>query len=200
MNTAAKLVGTTRTKFGKGASRQARAAGQTPAVIYGHGSDPRHITVPAHEVALILRHKNAVIALTIDGKEESVLVKSATKDAVSQIIEHIDLVELVLGERVHVEVPVHLVGESMSGTIVDIEHKTVRIEVAATSIPDYVEIFVTKDNGAGHHILAGDIILPEGAKLDLATTELIASVVMTQAGNAEEAPAAAAPAAEATKA
>lgn len=200
MNTAAKLVGTTRTKFGKGASRQARAAGQTPAVIYGHGSDPRHITVPAHEVALILRHKNAVIALTIDGKEESVLVKSATKDAVSQIIEHIDLVELVLGERVHVEVPVHLVGESMSGTIVDIEHKTVRIEVAATSIPDYVEIFVTKDNGAGHHILAGDIILPEGAKLDLAATELIASVVMTQAGNAEEAPAAAAPAAEATKA
>ncbi|MFM1957121.1 MAG: hypothetical protein RLZ41_520, partial [Actinomycetota bacterium] len=74
MNTAAKLVGTPRTKFGKGASRQARAAGQTPAVIYGHGSEPRHITVPAHEVALILRHKNAVIDLTINGKEESVLV------------------------------------------------------------------------------------------------------------------------------
>lgn len=202
MNTAAKLVGTLRTKFGKGASRQARAAGQTPAVIYGHGSVPRHITVPAHEVALILRHKNAVIDLTIDGKEESVLVKSASKDPVTQVIEHIDLVELVKGERVHVEVPVHVVGESMSGTIVDVEHKTVKLEVAATSIPDYVEIFVTKDNGAGFHITAGDIKLPTGAKLDLKDGELIASVVLTQAGHADETPAAAAaaPAAEAPKA
>jgi len=200
MNTAAKLVGTVRTKFGKGASRQARAAGQTPAVIYGHGSEPRHITVPAHEVALILRHKNAVIDLTINGKEESVLVKSATKDPVTQVIEHIDLVELVKGERVHVEVPVHVVGESMSGTIVDVEHKTVKLEVAATSIPDFVEIFVTKDNGAGFHIVASDIKLPAGARIELAADERIASVVMTQAGHADETPAAAAPAADAAKA
>ena len=197
MNTAAKLVGEVRDSFGKGASRKFRAAGRTPAVIYGHGSEPRHITLPAHEVALVLRHKNAVIDLTIDGKEESVLVKSASKDPITQVIEHIDLVELVKGERVHVEVPVHLVGESMSGTIVDIEHKTVKLEVAATSIPDFVEIHVTKDNGAGHHILAGDIKLPAGAKLDLADSELVASVVMTQAGHAEETPAAAAEAAKA---
>ena len=190
MNTAAKLVGTTRTKFGKGASRQARAAGQTPAVIYGHGSEPRHITVPAREVALILRHKNAVIDLTIDGKEESVLVKSATKDAVTQVIEHIDLVELVKGERVHVEVPVHVIGESMSGTIVDVEHKTVKLEVAATSIPDFVEAVFNKE-GAGFHLLAKDIILPAGAKLELAPDELVASVVSTAAGHAEELAAAA---------
>jgi large subunit ribosomal protein L25 len=87
----------------------------------------------------------------------------------------------------------------MSGTIVDVEHKTVKLEVAATSIPDFVEIFVTKDNGAGFHIVAGDIKLPEGAKLEFADNELIASVVMTQAGHAEDAPAAAA-AAEAPKA
>ena len=190
MNTAAKLVGTPRTKFGKGASRQARAAGQTPAVIYGHGSEPRHITVPAHEVALILRHKNAVIDLTINGKEESVLVKSATKDAVTQVIEHIDLVELVKGERVHVEVPVHLVGESMSGTIVDIEHKTVKLEVAATSIPDFVEAIFNKE-GAGFHVLAKDLVVPAGAKLELAADELIASVVATAAGHAADLAAAA---------
>lgn len=198
MNTAAKLTGEVREEFGKGASRRYRAAGRTPAVIYGHGSEPRHITLPAHESSRVLRHKNAVIDLTINGKEESVLVKSASKDPITQIVEHIDLVELVKGERVHVEVPVHLVGESMSGTIVDIEHKTVKLEVAATSIPEYVEIFVTKDNGAGFHITAGDIKLPEGAKLDLANTELVASVVLTQAGHAEETPAAAA--AEAPKA
>ena len=185
MNTAAKLVGTTRTKFGKGASRQARAAGQTPAVIYGHGSEPRHITVPAHEVALILRHKNAVIDLTINGKEESVLVKSATKDVVTQVIEHVDLVTIVKGEKVHVEVPVHVVGESLSGTTIDLEHKTVKLLTEANNIPEYVEAVFNKE-GAGFHLLAKDIKLPAGVALDLAADELIATVVSTGAGQAEE--------------
>jgi large subunit ribosomal protein L25 len=192
MNTAAKLVGEVRESFGKGAARKFRAAGRTPAVIYGHGSEPRHVTLPAHEVKLILRHKNAVIDLTINGKEESVLVKSASKDPITQIIEHIDLVELVKGERVHVEVPVHVVGESLSGTVIDLEHKTVKLEVAATSIPDFVEAVFDKQ-GAGFHVLAKDLVIPAGAKLELADDELIASVVATAAGHAAEL---AAPAAE----
>ena len=192
MNTAAKLVGEVRESFGKGAARKFRAAGRTPAVIYGHGSEPRHVTLPAHEVKLILRHKNAVIDLTINGKEESVLVKSASKDPITQIIEHIDLVELVKGERVHVEVPVHVVGESLSGTVIDLEHKTVKLEVAATSIPDFVEAIFNKE-GAGFHVLAKDLVIPAGAKLELADDELIASVVATAAGHAAEL---AAPAAE----
>ncbi|MEN9969985.1 MAG: hypothetical protein RLZZ229_193 [Actinomycetota bacterium] len=185
MNTAAKLVGEIRESFGKGAARKFRAAGRTPAVIYGHGSEPRHVTLPAHEVKLILRHKNAVIDLTINGKEESVLVKSATKDPITQVIEHIDLVELVKGERVHVEVPVHVVGESLSGTTIDLEHKTVKLEVAATSIPEFVEAIFNKE-GAGHHVLAKDLIIPAGAKLEFAPDELIASVVATAAGHAAE--------------
>jgi large subunit ribosomal protein L25 len=192
MNTAAKLVGEVRESFGKGAARKFRAAGRTPAVIYGHGSEPRHVTLPAHEVKLILRHKNAVIDLTINGKEESVLVKSASKDPITQIIEHIDLVELVKGERVHVEVPVHVVGESLSGTVIDLEHKTVKLEVAATSIPDFVEAVFDKQ-GAGFHVLAKDLVIPAGAELELADDELIASVVATAAGHAAEL---AAPAAE----
>ncbi len=185
MNTAAKLVGEVRESFGKGAARKFRAAGKTPAVIYGHGTEARHIVVPAHEVALILRHKNAVIDLTINGKEESVLVKSASKDPVTQIIEHIDLVTLVKGERVHVEVPVHIVGESLSGTVIDLEHKTVKLEVAATSIPDFVEVVFNKE-GAGFHVLAKDVVVPTGAKLELAADELVASVVATAAGHAAE--------------
>jgi len=192
MNTAAKLDATVRTKFGKGASRQDRMKGRTPAVIYGHGAEARHITVDAHEVAKILRHKNAVIDLNLDGKVESVLVKSATKDPVTQVIEHIDLVGLVAGERVHVEVPVHVVGESLSGTVIDLEHKTVKLEVAATSIPDFVEAIFDKQ-GAGFHVLAKDLVIPAGAKLELAADELIASVVATAAGHAAEL---AAPAAE----
>ncbi|MEY4078705.1 MAG: hypothetical protein RIS80_474 [Actinomycetota bacterium] len=181
----ATLVAELRTSFGKGAARKFRAAGRTPAVIYGHGSEPRHITLPAHEVALVLRHKNAVLDLIIDGKHESVLVKSASKDVVTQVIEHIDLVTIVKGEKVHVEVPVHIVGESMSGTTVDLEHKTVRLLTEATNIPEFVEIVLNKE-GAGHHVLAKDIKLPAGVALDLPADELVASVVSTAAGHAEE--------------
>ena len=195
-----KLVGELRSKFGKGAARKERAAGRTPAVIYGHGSEPRHITLPAHQVALVLRHKNAIIELELNGKTETVLVKSASKDVVTQVIEHVDLVETVKGERVHVEVPVHVVGESMSGTVIDLEHKTVKIEVDATTIPEYVEVVFNKE-GLGFHVSAGDIKLPAGAKLDLDDHVLIATVIGTGAGASDETEAApAAAAAEAPKA
>jgi large subunit ribosomal protein L25 len=184
-NEVAQLVAEVRTTFGKGSARKSRAAGRTPAVIYGHGTDPRHITLPAHEVALVLRHKNALIEISIDGKKELVLVKSATKDVVTQVIEHIDLVVVVKGEKVHVEVPVHIVGESLSGTTVDLEHKTVKLEAEATHIPEFVEIHFNKE-AAGHHVLAKDIKLPSGVKLDLPADELVASVVETAAGHAEE--------------
>ena len=192
-NDVAQLIAETRTTFGKGSARKARAAGRTPAVIYGHKTEPRHITLPAHEVALVLRHKNALIELDIDGKKELVLVKSATKDVVTQVIEHIDLVVVVKGEKVHVEVPVHIVGESLSGTTIDLEHKTVKLEAEATHIPEFVEIHFNKE-GAGHHVLAKDVKLPAGVKIDLPADELVASVVETPAGHAEEL--AAAPAAE----
>lgn len=188
-----KIVAELRNSFGKGAARKSRAAGRTPAVIYGHGTEPVHVTLPAHEMALVLRHKNAFLDLDIAGKHQSVLVKSASKDPVTQIIEHIDLVVVNKGERVHVEVPVHVIGESMSGTLVDVEHKTVKLEVSATAIPEFVEIHVTKDNGAGFHITAADVKLPAGAKIELAADELVATVVATAAGHAEEL---AAPAAE----
>ena len=181
----ATMVAENRTSFGKGAARKSRAAGRTPAVIYGHGSDPRHITLPARELALVLRHKNAVIDLLIGGKNESVLVKSATKDVVTQVIEHVDLVTIVKGEKVHVEVPVHVVGESLSGTTIDLEHKTVKLLTEANNIPEYVEAVFNKE-GAGFHLLAKDIKLPAGVALDLPEDELIASVIATAAGQSEE--------------
>ena len=181
----ATMVAELRTSFGKGAARKSRAAGRTPAVIYGHKTEPRHITLPAHEVALVLRHKNALIEIDIAGKKELVLVKSATKDVVTQVIEHIDLVVVVKGEKVHVEVPVHIVGESLSGTTVDLEHKTVKLSAEATHIPEFVEIHFNKE-AAGHHVLAKDIKLPSGVSLDLPADELVASVVETAAGHAEE--------------
>jgi large subunit ribosomal protein L25 len=133
----------------------------------------------------VLRHKNAVLDLVIEGKHESVLVKSATKDVVTQVIEHIDLVTIVKGEKIHVEVPVHVVGESLSGTTVDLEHKTVKVLTEANNIPEFVEIVLNKE-GAGHHVLAKDVKLPAGVALDLPADELVAAVVATAAGHAEE--------------
>jgi large subunit ribosomal protein L25 len=191
-----KLKAEVRASFGKGAARKLRAVGQTPAVIYGHKSETRHITLPAHEIALVLRHKNAVFEIDLSGKSELVLVKSAQKDPVTQIIEHIDLVEVKKGEKVHVEVPVHIVGEPISGTTVDLEHKTVKVIAEATHIPDFVEIQFNKEP-AGFHVLAKDVKLPAGVTLDLEPETLVASVVATAAGHAEETPAAEAEAAAA---
>jgi len=181
-----KMVAEVRESFGKGAARKLRALGRTPAVIYGHGNATRHIHLPAHDVALALRTKNALLELKIAGKEELVLVKSAAKDPVTQVIEHIDLVEVVKGEKVHVEIPVHVVGEPMSGTVVDLEHKTVKVEAEATHIPDFVELHISKDNPAGHHYVVSDLIIPQGVKLELEASELVASVVETRAGAAED--------------
>lgn len=186
-----KIVATLRENFGKGAARKLRAAGQTPAVIYGHGNATRHISLPAHEVRLALRHKNALLELNLGGKSELVLVKMASKDPVTQVIEHVDLVEVVKGEKVHVEVPVHIVGEPFSGTVVDLEHKSVSLEAEATHVPEFVELRISKDAPAGHHYLAKDITLPAGVKMELPADELVASVVETKAGAAEATEAAA---------
>jgi large subunit ribosomal protein L25 len=191
-----KIVATLRESFGKGAARKLRAIHQTPAVIYGHGHATRHVSLPAHEIALALRHKNALLELSIEGKTELVLVKMASKDPVTQIIEHVDLVEVIKGEKVHVVVPVHVVGEPMSGTVVDLEHKTVKLEAEATHVPEFVELRISKEAAAGHHYLAGELILPQGVTLDIAVGELVASVVETKAGAAGEDAPEAGPAAE----
>ena len=169
-----KLAAEVRESFGKGAARKLRAAGRTPAVIYGHGNATRHIHLPAHEVALALRTKNALLELTISGKSELVLVKMASKDPVTQIIEHVDLVEVKKGEKVHVEVPVHVIGEPMGGTVVDLEHKTVKVEAEATHIPEYVELHISKENPAGHHYTVADLEIPKGVTPELAADELVA--------------------------
>uniref|UniRef100_UPI004047D7F3 50S ribosomal protein L25/general stress protein Ctc n=1 Tax=Aquiluna sp. TaxID=2053504 RepID=UPI004047D7F3 len=181
-----KMVAEVRESFGKGAARKLRAVGRTPAVIYGHGNATRHIHLPAHDVALALRTKNALLELKIAGKEELVLVKSAAKDPVTQVIEHVDLVEVRKGEKVHVEIPVHVIGEPMGGTVVDLEHKTVKVEAEATHIPDYVELYISKDNPAGHHYVVSDLVIPQGVKPELDANELVASVVETRAGAAED--------------
>lgn len=158
------VVAEVRTSFGKGAARKIRAVGKIPAVLYGHGTEPVHITLPGHQIALILRKANAVLDLDIEGTEQAALVKDVQKDPVLQIIEHIDLIVLRKGEKVQVEVPIHVEGESFAGTLASLDENTLLVEVLAISIPERIVVNI---DGAveGTQILAKDVVLPEGATL-----------------------------------
>ncbi len=170
-----KVVAETRTSFGKGFARRLRAAGQIPAVIYGHGTDPVHVALPGHQMLLLVRRANAVIELVVDGKDQLVLVKDVQRDPVRQIIEHIDLLVVNKGEKVHVDVPVVVVGEPFSGTIATLNTSAVSLEVEATHIPDSVEVDVEGlEDGA--HITAADLTLPRGASLITEADTLIVGV------------------------
>jgi large subunit ribosomal protein L25 len=153
-----------RTSFGKGAARKLRAAGKIPAVVYGHGSDPVHVALPAHETTLIARRANALIELKMTDGEQLVLIKDIQRDPVRQIIEHLDLVIIRKGEKVTVDVSVHVEGEPYSGTMVQLEHSTVSVEAEATHIPEYVTVNV-EGLEEGSQIRAGELALPEGSSL-----------------------------------
>jgi large subunit ribosomal protein L25 len=182
------LVAEARTSFGKGAARKIRAVGKIPAVIYGHGTDPQHVTLPGHEVSLILRKSNQVLELDIAGKTTLALVKDVQKDPVLQIIEHLDLVIVRKGEKVIVDVPVHLEGESFAGTIANLDSNTVSLEVEATHIPERIVVDI---EGAeeGTKITAADLVLPAGATLLSDPEMLIVGVTVpgeVDLGEAEE--------------
>jgi large subunit ribosomal protein L25 len=153
-----------RTSFGKGAARKLRSAGQIPAVVYGHGTNPLHVALPAHETTLITRRANALIELTMTEGEQLVLVKDVQRDPVRQIIEHMDLVIVRKGEKVTVDVAVRVEGETVSGTMVQLEHSSLSVEAEATNIPEFFVVTVEGlDEGA--QIFAKEIALPEGATL-----------------------------------
>ncbi|MFB7251663.1 50S ribosomal protein L25/general stress protein Ctc [Microbacterium sp. NPDC056234] len=166
-----KVTAELRDSFGKGFARRLRAAGKIPAVLYGHGTDPVHVALPGHQVALIIRRANALLELEIDGKQHLALVKDVQKDPVHQIIEHIDLLVVKKGEKIQVDVPIVVTGESFAGTIVNLENTTLAVEAEATHIPVNFEVSV-EGLEEGAHITAADVTLPKGSTL-LADPELL---------------------------
>lgn len=173
-----------REAFGKGAARKLRAAGKIPAVIYGHGTDPQHVTLPGHETALLLRKSNVVVTLDIAGDKQLVLVKDVQKDPVRQIIEHVDLIVVRKGEKVTVDVPVHVEGESFPGTLVMVDHNTLTVEAEATHIPESLTVSVEGlEEGAQIH--AGDVTLPAGTTLVTDPEALVINITVPRASAAD---------------
>ena len=161
-----KITAEQRTEFGKGAARRIRRENKIPAVIYGHGSDAIHVTLPGHETMMALKHhgQNALLELDIDGKTQLALTKQVQIDHIRRVIEHIDFVAVKAGEKVTVEVPVVTVGEAAKETIVTVEHATITVEAEATHVPESLEVSV-EGLPAGTQILAGAVTLPAGIAL-----------------------------------
>lgn len=175
-----------RTEFGKGASRRARREGRTPAVLYGHGMDPIHMTLPAKELFLALRTANALFSLEIEGEKDAVLAlpRQIQRDPILPQVDHVDFILVKAGEKVSVEVPLVIVGEAERGTIVNSELTALPVLAPATNIPTEFEVSI-EGLAVGDSITVGDVKLPEGIEAD---TDLESTVLSVLAPAVEEEP------------
>ncbi|MGH3472547.1 MAG: 50S ribosomal protein L25/general stress protein Ctc [Nocardioidaceae bacterium] len=181
-----KIKAEPRTEFGKGAARRIRRDDKVPAVLYGHGSDPIHITLPGHDLMLALKTANALLSIELDGESQLALPKQVQRDPIKGFIEHADLLIVRRGEKVTVEIPIVVVGEAAPDTLVQVEHNTVAIAAEATNIPSSVEVSV-EGAAVGTQILAKDLILASGSELQLDQEALIVHVTAAQTAEALEA-------------
>lgn len=181
-----KLAAETRTEFGKGAARRIRREAKVPAVVYGHGAAPVHITLPGHELQLALRTPNVLLTLDIEGRTALAIPKAVQRDPLKGYLEHVDLLTVKSGEKVTVEVYVHTEGDLAPGAYL-LEHvlSTLTVEAEATHIPESVTVSIAGLE-AGASILAKDIPLPKGTTLVIDEDAVVLQVLAAQA---EEAPA-----------
>jgi large subunit ribosomal protein L25 len=171
-----KIQAEARTEFGKGAARRIRRDNKVPAVLYGHGSDPVHITLPGHDTMLALKTANALLMIEVEGGESHLaLPKQVQRDPLKGFIEHVDLVIVRRGEKVQVEVAVHLEGEAVSDALVVTEHASVLVEAEATHIPESITVSI-EGLEIGAQIHASDLTLPTGSTLAIEPETLIVNV------------------------
>ncbi|MEO3922732.1 50S ribosomal protein L25/general stress protein Ctc [Micromonosporaceae bacterium B7E4] len=181
-----KISAEPRTEFGKGGARRTRRAGKVPAVLYGHGEKPKHIALPAREFAAAIRHggANQLFAIEIsDGTQALALPKAIQRDPIKDTLEHIDLLLVRRGEKVTVDVPVHLTGEAARDTLVVHEQNTLSVSADATRLPESFEVSI-EGLEVGSQVTAADVRLPEGVEL-VADPEQILALV-SQAPTAEQ--------------
>lgn len=165
-----------REDFGKGAARRARREGTIPGVLYGHGIDPVHLNLHAHQLTMALRHGlNSLLTIQVDGKDELALAKDVQVHPLRRAIQHVDLLLVKKGEKVTVDVSVELVGEVVPGGQVNQDLTNVSIEAEATNIPETLEVSIDGLE-IGGQILAGDITLPSGSTLLTDAESLIVGI------------------------
>jgi len=180
-----RLAAEVRTEFGKGGARRTRRSGKIPAVIYGHGADPRHVSLPAREFAAAIKRGggNVLLTLSLEGKDELTIPKAVQRHPIRGDFEHVDLIAVRVGEKVAIDVPLVITGEVAPGGMVGQEHTTVHVEAEATHLPTEIEVSV-EGLEPGAHITAGDLNLPAGTTLVTDAETLLLNI--TAAPTAEE--------------
>jgi large subunit ribosomal protein L25 len=174
----ARIDAETRTEFGKGAARRTRRAGKIPAVLYGHGTDPQHLSLPELEFKAIVRDqgRNAVLTLNISGTPQLALTKTVVSHPIRPYIEHVDLLVIRRGEKVQVDVQVVVTGDAAPNTLIQQDLSTIQVEADVSSIPEQIEVSV-EGKEVGTQINAGDVELPRGTTLVTDPEALVVNVV-----------------------
>jgi large subunit ribosomal protein L25 len=170
-----KIAAEARTEFGKGAARRIRREDKVPAVLYGHGSDPIHLTLPGHQLMLALKNSNALLTIDLGSDQHLAIPKQVQRDPLKGFIEHADLLIVRKGEKVTVDVRISTIGDAVSGNLVVLENSSISIEAEATHIPSSFEVSI-EGLQAGDQILAKDIELPQGSALAVDEDLLIVNV------------------------
>ncbi|MEU5425393.1 50S ribosomal protein L25/general stress protein Ctc [Streptomyces olivoreticuli] len=176
-----KLTAELRTEFGKGYARRIRRDKKVPAVVYGHGADPKHVAIDGHALMMALKTPNVLINLDVEGKKELVIPKAVQREALRGFLVHVDLLTVKKGEKVTVEVPVHTEGElAPGGNLLEHILNALPVEAEATHIPEGFTISI-EGMEAGHTIRAKDIPLPRGTSLAIDEEDAVLQVVAAQA-------------------
>lgn len=178
-----KIQAEERTEFGKGAARRIRRGDKVPAVLYGHGSDPVHVTLPGHDLMMAFKTANALLSVELGKDKHLVIPKQIQRDPLRGFIEHADLLIVKRGEKVTVDVQIHLVGEAAPGSLVQTEVNSVPVEAEATHIPSGIEVSI-EGLEVGDRINARDLVLPSGSTLVIDEDALILHI--TAAPTAEQ--------------
>ena len=181
-----KLTAELRTEFGKGAARRIRRADKVPAVLYGHGTDPIHISLPGHETLLALRAANALLSIDVNGDSRLALPKQVQRDPLKHTIEHVDLVIVRRGEKVTVDIRVQTEGDAAAETLVVVDQNTVAVEAEATHIPQQITVSI-EGLEPGTQILARDLTLPTGVTLAVDPETLVVNITAAQTEEQAEA-------------
>jgi large subunit ribosomal protein L25 len=182
-----RIAAETRQEFGKGAARRIRRAGRVPAVLYGHGTETRHLSLPGHDLMLALKTPNVLIRLDgLANGSEIALPKAVQRDPIKGFLEHVDLILVRRGEKVTVEVPIRVTGEVFSGGLLDQQLVQIAVEAEATNIPQGIDVGV-EGMQVGEAVHAGDLKLPRGVSLEVEPDTLVLHVIAPAAEAAEKA-------------
>ncbi|MBP3223421.1 MAG: 50S ribosomal protein L25/general stress protein Ctc [Actinomycetaceae bacterium] len=182
----ANLIAQVRDSLGKGSSRQLRRAGRTPAVIYGLKEEAQHLSFDTHELFLAIKGQaNAVLTIEVEGKPVFALVKDVQRHPLKRTLTHVDLLRVTRDEKVEVEVPVVVEGESFSGTLHAVEYMNLSVKAPVVDIPEVIAVNID-GRKEGEHVTVADVKFPADVECDLAPETIVVSISATASAASAE--------------